>query len=116
MVGTFDDWHLYVSPKLSVYVGGLSDNPDLKDYRGFAEWMIVLGKGHGATLTYTGWAGKTFEYFSTQFDLAIPVQSKLLDFATYFTVQYFNGYGESLRTYNRRTATVRAGFSLVRLR
>lgn len=60
--------------------------------------------------------GKTFEYFSTQFDLAIPVQSKLLDFATYFTVQYFNGYGESLRTYNRRTATVRAGFSLVRLR
>lgn len=116
MIGTFAGWHLYVSPKLSAYVGGLSDNPDLKDYRGYAEWMIALGRGQGATLTYTGWAGKSFDHFSTQLDLTIPVQSKALDFATYFTVQYFSGYGESLRTYNRRTERVRAGFSLVRLR
>lgn len=116
MIGAFEGWHLIASPKLSVYVGGLSDNPDLTDYRGYAEWMFALGKGNGAKLTYTGRAGKTFAHFSTQLDFTFPVQSKLLDFATYFTVQYFSGYGESLRTYNQRTETVRAGFSLVRLR
>lgn len=116
MIGTFEDWHVYISPKLLAYVGGLSDNPDLKDYRGYGEWMIALGKGHGPTLTYTGWAGSKFDHFSTQLDLTVPVRSKLLDFATYFTLQYFSGYGESLRTYNQRTETVRAGFSLVRLR
>jgi outer membrane phospholipase A len=116
MIGSFEGWHLYVSPKFSAYVGGLSDNPDLKDYRGYAEWMVALGKGHGAALTYTGRSGKTFDHFSTQLDFTFPVQSKLLDFATYFTVQYFCGYGESLRSYNRRSETVRAGFSLVRLR
>jgi outer membrane phospholipase A len=63
-----------------------------------------------------GRAGNAFDHFSTQLDFTIPVQSKLLDFATYFTVQYFGGYGESLRSYDQRTETVRAGFSLVRLR
>ena len=116
MIGSFEGWHLIVSPKLSIYVGGLSDNPDLTDYRGYAEWMIALGKSNGAKLAYTGRVGKAFDHFSTQLDFTIPVQSKLLDFATYFTVQYFCGYGESLRSYNRRSETVRAGFSLVRLR
>ncbi len=116
MIGSPARWHLIVSPKLSVYVGGLPDNPDLADYRGYAEWMIAFGQGTGAKLTYTGRAGKAVEHFSTQLDFTIPVQSKLLDFATYFTVQYFSGYSESLRTYNQRTETIRAGFSLVRLR
>lgn len=115
-IGSSESWHLIVSPKVSVYVGGLSDNPDLTDYRGYAEWMIALGKGNGAKLTYTGRAGKAFDRFSTQIDFTIPVQSKLLDFATYFTVQYFSGDGESLHSYDQRTETVRAGFSLVRLR
>lgn len=116
MYGSADQWHLIVSPKFSIYVGGLSDNPDLADYRGYAEWMVAIGKGNGTTLTYTGRSGKSFEHFSTQFDLTIPVRSQLLDFATYLTLQYFNGYGESLRTYDRRTETLRIGFSLVRLR
>lgn len=116
MIGSFKSWHLLVSPKLLVYVGGLSDNPDLTDYRGYAEWMVALSKSNGMTLTYTGRAGKSFDHFSTQLDLTIPVRSKLLDFATYLTLQYFNGYGESLRYYDQQTETLRVGFSLVRLR
>lgn len=116
MWGTSDDWHLIVSPKLFVYVGGLSDNPDLTDYRGYAEWMVVLAKGKGAALTYIGRAGKSLDHFSTQFDLTFPIRIKFLDFATYFTLQYFNGYGESLRAYDQRTESLRAGFSLVRFR
>jgi outer membrane phospholipase A len=35
-------------------------------------------------------------------------------FATYLHIQYWSGYGESLLHYDRRTDTVRTGFSLVR--
>jgi len=97
-------------------VGGLSGNPDLTEYRGYAEWMVALAKGKGVALTYTGRAGKPLDHFSTQLDLTIPVRSEIFDFATYFTLQYFSGYGESLRAYDRRTESLRAGFSLVRLR
>lgn len=116
MIGSFKSWHLLVSPKFSVYVGGLSDNPNLTNYRGYADWMVALAKSNGTTLTYTGRAGKSFGHFSTQLDLTIPVRSKLLDFATYLTLQYFNGYGESLRSFDQQTETLRVGFSLVRLR
>jgi phospholipase A1 len=116
MYGSASQWHLIVSPKFAVYMGGLSDNPNLADYRGYAEWMVAIGKGNGATLTYAGRSGKSFEHFSTQLDLTIPVRIQFLDFETYFTLQYFNGYGESLRTYDQRTETLRVGLSLVRLR
>lgn len=116
MWGSPDDWHFIVSPKLFVYVGGLSDNPNMDDYRGYAEWMVALSKGKGAALTYTGRAGKSLDHFSVQFDLTVPIRIKFLDFATYFTLQYFNGYGESLRAYDQHSESLRAGFSLVRLR
>jgi outer membrane phospholipase A len=116
MLGRTDSWHLIVSPRISVYVGGLSDNPNLVDYRGYADWMVALGRGNGVALSYTGRMGKSFDRFSTQLDLTIPVRNKVVDFATYLTLQYFNGYGESLRTYDQRTETLRVGFSLVRLR
>jgi len=49
-----------------------------------------------------------------QFDLTLPMRARLFDFASYFMVQYFDGYGESLLLYNQHSSTVRAGFSLVR--
>ena len=65
-------------------------------------------------LSYAGRAGRDFDRFSTQLDLSVPVRFRLFDFATYFLVQYFNGYGESLRSYETKSETVRAGFSFVR--
>ena len=66
-------------------------------------------------LALTGRLGRGMHKGSLQADLTIPVRfDKLFDFATYMLIQYWNGYGESLREYNVRTATVRAGFSLVR--
>lgn len=116
MLGSAQGWNLIVSPRFSAYVGGLSDNPNLTDYRGYVEWMVAVGKGKGPKLAYTGRMGRAFDHFYTQVDLTIPIASTLLDFATYFTIQYVSGYGETLRSYDRRADALRAGFSLVRLR
>lgn len=113
-LGDLDGWHLIASPRLRTYLGGLSDNPRLKDYRGYVEWSLTLGKNDGPSLTYTGWAGKDFDHFTTQLDLTIPLRMKIVDFGTYLILQYYSGYGESLLDYDQRSETVRVGISLVR--
>lgn len=112
--GSLDGWHLIVSPRFRAYFGGLDDNPRLKDYRGYAEWSVTLGKNDGPSLTYTGWAGKDFGHLTTQLDLTIPLRMKIVDFGTFLLIQYYNGYGESLRDYDRSSETARIGVSLVR--
>jgi outer membrane phospholipase A len=114
LVGRSDRWHAIVAVRVFDYVGGLADNPDLKDYRGYGDLQVMLARGDGPSLNYTGHAGKNFDHLTSQFDLTFPIKFRLLDFASYFLVQYFNGYGESLRDYNKPSNTVRAGLSLVR--
>lgn len=114
IIGAPEDWHLIVAPRVWAYVGDLSNNPKLRDYRGNGELLLVLGKNGGTALAYTGHAGRDFNHFTTQLDLTIPLRIKLLDFASYFLVQYFNGYGESLRDYDKKSSQLRAGISLVR--
>ena len=113
-LGALDGWHLVITPEVLAYVGGLSDNEDLKDYRGYGQLRLIFGKNTGPSLMYTGYVGQHWAHSSTQLDLTVPVRTHLLDFETYLLVQYFNGYGESLLTYSKKTETVRAGFSLVR--
>jgi phospholipase A1 len=114
LLGRPDQWHAVVTARAFDYVAGLSDNPQLKDYRGYGYWQVVLAKGTGPSLSYFGRAGKDLNHITSQFDLNIPVRTHLLNFATYFLIQYFDGYGESLRAYTSYTDTVRAGISLVR--
>ncbi|RFC49697.1 MAG: Outer membrane phospholipase A [Verrucomicrobia bacterium] len=114
IIGAPEDWHLIVAPKIWAYVGDLSNNPKLSQYRGNGEFLLVLGRNGGTALAYTGHAGRDFNHFTTQLDLTVPLRIKLLDFASYFLVQYFNGYGESLRDYDKKSAQLRAGLSLVR--
>ena len=113
-VGSLKGWHVLIEPRLWTYVLDMSDNADLDNYRGYGEWEIVLGRNDGPALAYTGHAGKDFNHFTTQLDLTIPVRIKLFDFATFLLVQYYHGYGESLRDYNKKSEALRAGFSLVR--
>lgn len=113
-LGALDGWHLIVIPEVRTYIGGLSENPRLEDYRGYGRLRLVLGRRHGAALLFTGMAGKDFDHGSIQLDLTVPVRTRLLDFETYFLIQYFNGYGESLLSYEEKSETVRAGFSFIR--
>ncbi len=113
--GRLDGWNLVVAPRVFAYVFGLGDNPDIADYRGHVELLAVAGRNDGPALALTGRLGNGAHRGSLQADLTVPVKfDKLFDFATYFLIQYWDGYGESLRDYNKRTQTVRAGFSLVR--
>jgi len=114
ILGSPEDWHVIVVPKIWAYVGDLSNNEQLKDYRGYGELLLAFGRSGGTTLAYTGRAGKDFNHLTTQLDLTVPIRIKLLDFASYFLVQYFDGYGESLRDYDKRSTALRAGISLVR--
>ncbi|MBI5381720.1 MAG: phospholipase A [Opitutae bacterium] len=112
--GDLAGWRLIVSPKFFAYVDELTDNPDLRRYRGFCELRALFGKNDHLELACTARWGTHFEHSSVQLDLTYPVRISLGDFATYLHAQYFDGYGESLLSYNRRSSMLRAGFSLVR--
>jgi|APLak6261669087_1056070.scaffolds.fasta_scaffold00012_45 phospholipase A1 len=112
--GALDGWHLLVAPEVFTYVSSLEDNTDLKDYRGYGQLRLALGRNDGPSLMAAIWAGRKLDHASIQLDLTFPIRTKLLNFETYLLVQYFNGYGESLLSYRDQTETVRAGISLVR--
>jgi len=42
-IGSLGDWHLLVVPKIWAFVGDLSDNADIKDYRGYGELHDAAG-------------------------------------------------------------------------
>jgi phospholipase A1/A2 len=114
-VGRLDSWNLIVAPRVFEYIVDVDNNPDIADYRGQFEITAILGRNDRGALSLTGRLGQGAHKGSWQADLTIPVRfDKLFDFATYFQIQYWNGYGESLRDYNVRSDTIRAGFSFVR--
>jgi phospholipase A1 len=113
--GNLNSWSLILAPRFHAYLADLNDNPDLKDYRGNVEFMAGLGRNDGYALMLTGRLGRGGHKGSLQADLTLPLKADfLLDFATYFQIQYWDGYGESLLDYNVRSSALRAGFSLVR--
>lgn len=114
IIGSFDSWFLVMVPELHAYVGGLSNNPRLKDYRGYGNMQLYISYRNGPTLRFNGWAGEDFQNASYQFDFTYPLRLSWMNIETYFQVQYFNGYGESLRNYDRKSDAVRFGLSLVR--
>lgn len=115
MLGPIDDWHLLVIPEVFTYVTSLSDNRDLKDYRGYGQLRLGLSRdGRRPSVLYAVRAGKDFNHWTHQVDLTLPFRTQWLNIETAFLLQYFNGYGESLRSYSEKSETIRAGFSLVR--
>jgi len=115
VLGDLTRWHLVVAPRLWVYVSDLSDNPDIRDYRGNVELQAAIQYGDGVALSATGRIGRKGRRGSVQLDLTVPIELKgRFNFASYFMVQYYSGYGESLIDYNRHGDALRFGFSLLR--
>ncbi len=114
VLGRMDRWAALVIPEVFGYVSDLSNNRDIADYRGYGQLRMVMGRNDGAVLMFAGRTGRDFHRFTYQLDLTVPFRTRLLEFETYFILQYFNGYGESLRTYWQKSDAARIGVSLVR--
>ena len=113
--GKKDSLQLALSPRVWVYVGGLEDNPDLPDYRGYADLRVTVGWAKGLQLSATGRLGDDGNHGSLQLDLSYPMMRLFSgSLSVYLYAQYFTGYGESLLLYDRRSEAVRFGFALYR--
>lgn len=113
--GDEDDFYVSIEPRAWFYVGDLTDNPDLEDYRGHVDLRLKAGWARGVQVA--GWlrAGDDFEHGSTQIDLTYPLHNLLSrSFSLYLQAQYFNGYGESLLYYNEHSESWRIGIALFR--
>ncbi len=113
--GDPEQFHFYVSPKAYVYVGDLSQNPDIAKYRGYVDARFVVGWRNGVELSAVGRIGSDANRGSVLLDLTYPLRDVLFNNVDlYLDAQYFNGYGESLIEYNTRQNEFRVGFALVR--
>ena len=113
--GDEDDFYVSLEPRAWFYVGDLSDNPDLDDYRGYVDLRLKAGWARGVQVA--GWlrSGQEFDRGSAQVDLTYPLHNLLSrSFSVYLQAQYFNGYGESLLYYNQRSEVWRVGIGLFR--
>jgi outer membrane phospholipase A len=105
---------LVVAPKFIAYLAK-SDNPDIGDYYGHAEWLLRYGS-ETSWLLESRLRGTSARRGSIELNLSYPVRAALFYRAGGFIyLQYFQGYGESLLDYNRRAEpTLRLGLAIVR--
>lgn len=97
------------------YLGDVSDNPDIADYRGYTDLKAALGWKRGLQVSALGRMGKDANHGSVQVDVTYPLmQPPNGSFSIYLHAQYFTGYGESILRYNQKSEVFRAGISLYR--
>jgi len=113
--GNLNDYHFKIAPKVYAYLGPTRDNPDIGDYRGHMDLKLSYGKPDGlevATMLRKGRLGGTL---TSQTQVSYPLSRLLPGTAGYLMASYFNGYGESLLTYNQKDrAQLRIGYALWR--
>ncbi|HHY85417.1 MAG TPA: hypothetical protein GYA07_07760 [Verrucomicrobia bacterium] len=106
---------LTLTPRVWAYVGDLSDNPDIEDYRGYADLRAAVGWKRGLQVSALGRIGDHLDHGSVTVDATYPLmQQPGGSLSIYLHVQYFTGYGESLLQYNQRSEILRVGISLYR--
>ena len=64
---------LSLTPRVWTYVGGLGDNPDMPDYRGYADLRATLGWTHGVQVSMLGRIGQDGEHPGGEFNLTYPL-------------------------------------------
>jgi phospholipase A1 len=112
--GSPERWYLAVAPEIWQRLGPADHMPDIEEYRGRGRIFSVAGYGSGPSLASSLTPDQDFQHLSYQLDLYVPITLSRLGFASYFVVQYFDGYAESIRNYTHESQSLRVGFSLVR--
>jgi outer membrane phospholipase A len=106
---------LTVAPRVHAYLGDLSDNPDIKEFRGYGDLRMVFGQREGLQLAAIGRIGSHADKGSLELDLTYPLRPLLgRNVDMFLHAQFFTGYGESLLLYNDSDNTFRLGLSLIR--
>lgn len=103
---------LVVGSKLYFY---LDQEKDIEDYRGYADLIFRYGN-EDSWLLAALWRHGAKNRNTVQFDLSYPVRKRIMArTGGYIYLQAFQGYGESLLTYDQREdMNVRIGFAIVR--
>ena len=107
------DW--VIAPKFISYLSKGSENKDIDDYRGYIDLWLRYGNENGWLLSMVLRQGNE-NHNMTQLDLSYPIRKKIFSrTGGYIYMQLFQGYGESLLTYDtKQDLQVRAGFAIVR--
>lgn len=109
-------WEFRTTPKVYAYIGDLSDNPDIKDYRGWFDWRLQLVDEQGFGFSTNLRKGGESSFGSIQVDVTYPINRLFGENLDLFLhLQYFNGWGETMLFYDvKQPAQLRVGISLVR--
>ena len=105
-----ENWAFVIRPWWRVPEGSDDDNPDIEDYIGRGDAMLVYNKG-GHEFSLLGrhsLRGGDKSHGSLQADWGFPIDRTLRGH-----LQVFHGYGESLIDYNHRSTYVGLGVSLL---
>ncbi|HVM60700.1 MAG TPA: phospholipase A [Verrucomicrobiae bacterium] len=111
--GPTNDWNLCLQPRAWLYICGLPDNPNMPEYHGYANLLTTLSWKELQLAAKFG-IGDEGTHPGLQLDLRyhLPRLFHRFGFNPALQLQYFSGYGQSLRQYNRLTHAVRGGISL----
>jgi len=109
------DYRLSVAPRLALFVGDKSDNPDIRRYRGITGLFVAIGEDEGLRLSTSTRFNFSGGKGALSADLSYPLP-RLLGGGPdlYLFGQSFVGYGENLLDYDRRMTRFRIGVALVR--
>jgi phospholipase A1/A2 len=108
--GSATNFHASITPRVWFYILDLSDNPDIAQYRGYAN--VALRVGYDVyDLSAKVQMGDAAQHVGVQLDFTAQFL-KSIQFMPYFHVQYWNGYGETLLGYNKYTQSIRFGLGL----
>lgn len=109
------DWRLSLAPRLWLFVGDRSDNPDIKRYRGNSGLFMEIGQDDGLRLSTSTRVGFGSGKVAVSADVSYPLRRILRGAPDFYLFgQSFVGYGENLLDYNIRTTRFRIGVALVR--
>ena len=110
-----EDRRLTIAPRLWLYLGDLSDNPDIRRYRGNSGLFIEASEDDGLRVSASTRLNLGSGKGALTADLSYPFRRILgggPDF--YLFGQGFTGYGENLLDYNKHVTRLRIGVALVR--
>lgn len=112
--GNPSEYHWTIAPKLYAYLEK-KDNPDIQDYRGYMDLLVLWGKPNGWQIGATLRKGMKRNYGSVDVQVTYPLGKLIPGTGGYIWLGYFTGYGEDMLDYNRHSPSqVRIGYSVFR--